>query len=164
LSATVRFSILYGGWMLFLFLFFYFDTNPLSHWINEIQRSTLLDLLRFFLGEKRIEGIDILAHPEFRIYITQACNGLIPYYLYLAAVLAYPSRWRDRILWGAAGYLVISAVNVLRLLFVTAMVAKNPANFGWSHNFIGNLFLMVVGLGLFYAYIRWGRGGKSVQN
>ena len=152
-----KFLLHYLLWTAGLFLFFYLDTNQLSHWINEAQRNLLIEALRFSLGEERIRGLDILAHPKFRIIITQACNGLIPYYFYLAAVLAFPKRWSDRIFWALIGYLVISVVNLLRLLFVTAMVARSPENFHWAHDLLGNLFLMAVGLALFYAYLRLAR-------
>jgi exosortase/archaeosortase family protein len=157
MTQSRRFLLHYLLWVAVLFLLFYLDTNPLSHWINETQRQWLLEALRFFLGEERIRGLDILAHPHFRIIITQACNGLIPYYLYLAAILAYPRPWRDRLLWALLGYLVISGINVLRLLMVTAIVAGNPASFHWSHDILGNALLMVAGLGLFYLFLRMSR-------
>ena len=154
MSPSRRFLLTYLLWVGGLFLLLYLDTNPLSHWLNETQRTLLLEQLRLFLGPERIDGIDILAHPRFRIYITQACNGLIPFYLYLAAILAFPASWKRRVLWGVLGYLVISAVNLLRLLFVTAMVERSPDNFPWAHDLLGNLMLMAVGLGLFLLFIR----------
>lgn len=157
MTRSRRFLLHYLVWVAALFLLLYLDTNPLSHWINETQRRWLLEALRFSLGTERIRGIDILAHPHFRIIITQACNGLIPYYLYLAAILAYPRPWRDRLIWAVLGYFVISIVNVLRLLMVTAIVARNPASFHWSHDILGNAVLMVAGLGLFYLFLRTGR-------
>jgi len=154
MSPARRFVFAYLGGVALLFGLFYLDTNPLSHWINEAQRQMLLDMLKATLGEDRIRGIDILAHPKFRIFITQACNGLIPYYLYLAAVLAYPVRWSRRLLWALIGYGVITLVNLLRLLFVTAMVERAPSNFPWSHDLVGNLMLMATGLVLFLAFVR----------
>ena len=161
MSPSRRFLLAYLLWVGGLFLLLYLDTNPISRWVNEVQRTLLLDQLRFFLGAERIEGIDILAHPQFRIFITQACNGLIPFYLYLAAILAFPASWKRRVLWGILGYLVISAVNLLRLLFVTAMVARSPDNFPWAHDLLGNLMLMAVGLGLFLGFIRQGNSRKK---
>ena len=154
-DASKRFLIAYGVWLAVLFGLFYLNTNPLSHWLNEWQRGTLLEMLRYFLGADRIRGIRIIAHPKFHIIITQACNGFIPYYLYLAGVFAYPYyRWSWRILWAVIGYGIISAVNVARLLFVTAMTGHSPGNFHWSHDLVGNFLLMVTGLGLFWLYIR----------
>ncbi|ADV45596.1 exosortase/archaeosortase family protein [Nitratifractor salsuginis] len=162
MTQSQRFLLHYLSWVAVLFLLFYLDTNSLSHWINETQRQWLLDALRFFLGEDRVRGLDILAHPHFRIIITRACNGLIPYYLYLAAILAYPRSWKARLTWAVLGYGVISAVNLLRLLMVTALVAKNPSNFHWAHDLLGNALLMVTGLGLFYGFLRRSRPTRSI--
>jgi len=163
MSPAQRFILAYLGWVGLLFALFYLDTNPLSHWINETQREMLLDMLRATLGEERIRGIDILAHPKFRIFITQACNGLIPYYLYLAAVLAYPVVWSKRLLWALIGYGVISVVNLLRLIFVTAMVERAPSNFSWSHDLVGNLLLMATGMALFLLFVRFSEGREGAQ-
>lgn len=162
-SRSMSFVIHYFIWTGLLFVLFYLDTNPISHWINEAQRSLLLDELRWALGEERIRSVDILAHPEFRIIITQACNGLIPYYLYLGGVLAYPyARWRCKFFWAIVGYGLISAVNFGRLLFVTAMTERAPENFHWSHDIVGNFILMSAGLFLYWLFLETGslRGRK----
>ncbi len=45
-------------------------------------------------------------------------------------------------------------VNLIRLLFVTEMTRGGGENFWWSHDIVGNIMLMVVGLGLFFMFIR----------
>ena len=156
-GGSRAFAFRYLVWLAFLFFLLYFDTNPISHWINEAQRSLLLDALRWVLGEDRIRGVDILAHPKFRIIVTRACNGLIPFYLYMAGVLAFPYvHWFCKILWGVVGYGILSTVNLGRLLFVTSMTQRAPENFHWSHDIAGNLILMSAGLSLYWIYLRFG--------
>jgi exosortase/archaeosortase family protein len=60
------------------------------------------------------------------------------------------------------GYVVFSVVNVLRILLVVyvTQTGEGHADFYWSHDLVGNLLLMLVGLGLFIAFIK--TSSKSV--
>jgi exosortase/archaeosortase family protein len=139
--------------LVLLFTLFYLNITPLATFLNELQRGWLMDSLRYFLGDI-VQDIYIYSAPNFRIRITYACNGLIPYYLFLASIFAYPSKWLLKIIWAVVGYFAIYWINLLRLLFVTEMTKSGGQNFWWSHDLIGNLMLMVVGLGLFFLFIR----------
>ncbi len=150
---TKEFILSYLLWLGVLFGLFYLNTNHLAVFLNELQRSWLLDSLRYFLGDI-VRDIYIYSCENFRIRITYACNGLIPYYLFLASIFAYPSTWKLRFFWAILGYFAIFVVNLLRLLFVTQMTKSGGENFWWSHDIVGNLMLMVVGLGLFFSFIR----------
>ncbi len=112
-----------------------------------------MDSLKYFLGDI-VNDIYIYSASDFRIRITYACNGLIPYYLFLASIFAYPSNWSIKVVWTFLGYLTIYVVNLIRLLFVTEMTRGGGENFWWSHDIVGNIMLMVVGLGLFFMFIR----------
>ena len=150
---TKQFIIAYILWLGVLFGLFYFNTNPLATFLNELQRGWLMDSLRYFLGDI-VKDIYIYSSDTFRIRITYACNGLIPFYLFLASIFAYPSSWKLKIAWGIFGYFAIYIINVFRLLFVTAMTRNGGENFEWSHDIVGNAMLMIVGLSLFTSFIR----------
>lgn len=64
--------------------------------------------------------------------------------------------------WLLLGYLVYALVNVARILMVVHFVELEGGggNFHWSHDIMGNTILLVVGLGLFIAFIRIGRPKK----
>lgn len=151
---TKSFLLSYVIWLGVLFGLFYFNTNSFAVFLNELQRGWLMDSLRYFLGDI-VKDIYIYSCDTFRIRITYACNGLIPYYLFLASIFAYPSTWTLRLIWAVLGYFAIYIVNVARLLFVTEMTRSGGANFGWAHDIVGNLMLMAVGLTLFISFMRF---------
>ena len=155
-----RFIILYFAALAFLFLFFYADTSVISERVNFWQKSLTLYFLDLLLKPGQVVGSDILISPGYKLIITQACNGMIPILFYGASVIAYPASLSHRIIWGILGYLVISAANILRLVFVTYMVERGRENFELAHDLAGNALLMTVGLGLFVAFIRTGRKEK----
>ena len=154
-----RFVALYFLFLALLFVFFYLPTSPISLFLNQMQGDLTLYLLGLFLEPGQLQGIDIMINPHYKIIINQACNGLIPFFFLAASILAYPATLLHKTLWLLLGYLVYTAVNVARILMVVHFVEGEGGrgNFHWSHDIMGNALLLVVGLGLFIAFIRSSR-------
>lgn len=157
-----QFVIYYFLFLALLFGLFYAATSPLSLWLNEGQTGLTLWALSLFLDPQQIKGIDIWINPHYKIYISQACNGMIPILFLFAAILSYPAKLLHKMLWMVITYLLFSVVNVVRLLWVVyvTMHGRGHADFWWSHDIVGNLMLLVTGLVLFVGFIRT-RGAGS---
>lgn len=65
--------------------------------------------------------------------VTPACFGLAAVTVYLAAVLATPAGWRDRLRGIGLGLVAIGLANVLRLVVLTAIFMYAFAAFGFVH-------------------------------
>jgi len=135
---------------------FYTETSILSTLVNERQTKLTLFFLDMFLPPEQLQGIDIWINTQYKIIINQACNGIIPILFLFAAILAYPSTLWYKIFWMSIGYILFSLVNVFRILLVVYFVEQEGGrgNFYWSHDLIGNVLLMSVGLGLFILFIK----------
>ena len=159
-----RFIAFYFLFLAILFMLFYADTNPLSTYINDAQTSLTLALLNLFLEPSQLKGIDIWINPHYKIIINHSCNAMIPILFLFAAILAYPSSLGYKFVWMLMGYLIFSLVNVLRILLVVYFVEQEGGrgNFYWSHDFLGNAILMIVGLSLFILFIKTSRGLKAL--
>jgi len=151
-----RFVALYFLFLALLFVFFYLPTSPVSLYLNQVQTGLTLYLLGLFLEPGQLQGIDIMINPHYKIIINQACNGLIPFFFLAASILAFPATLLHKALWLLIGYLVYSLANVGRILMVVHFVESEGGrgNFHWSHDIVGNAILLVVGLGLFIAFIK----------
>ncbi|MCD6653308.1 MAG: archaeosortase/exosortase family protein [Sulfurovum sp.] len=151
-----RFVVLYFFFLVLLFVFLYAPTTEISVKFNEIQTQFTLFLLEWFLQPQQLQGIDIWINPQYKIVITQACNGMIPILFLFASILAYPSAVSHKIIWMLIGYLSFTAVNVLRLLMVVYFVQREGGrdNFYWAHDILGNFLLMILGLLLFFVFIK----------
>ncbi len=151
-----RFITLYFLYLILLFVFFYAHTSAVSMFFNDNQTKLTLFFLNIFLDPTQIRGIDIWINPQYKIVISQACNGIIPILFLFASILAYPSMWWLKIFWMSIGYVLFSLINVLRILMVVYFVEQEGGkeNFYWSHDLIGNILLMVTGLGLFILFIK----------
>ena len=154
-----RFIALYFLFLALLFVFFYFPTSPFSRWLNDGQTQLTLLFLSFFLEPEQLKGFDIWINPQYKIIITQACNGMIPILFLFASILAFPSRVIIKLFWMILGYILFSLINVVRLLFVVyiTQTGKGYTDFYWSHDLVGNALLMITGLGLFIAFIKTSR-------
>jgi exosortase/archaeosortase family protein len=154
-----RFVLLYFLFLSLLFGLFYAPTSSLSVWLNGGQTRLTLWGLSLFLDPDQLKGIDIWINPHYRIYISQACNGMIPILFLFAAILAYPSRIWHKIVWLILGYLFFAVTNVVRLLWVTYATthAGGHEAFWWAHDIVGNALLVSTGFGLFVAFVKTGR-------
>jgi len=148
-----KFVLLYLLLLLILFGLFYWQISPMAEYINYYQTKMTLYFLKIGLRDGQLLGIDIWIHPHYKIIITKACNGMIPILILLAGVFAYPVNWIDKFIWGLIGYLILTVSNILRLLMVAYFV-KSQADFPLYHDLFGNIFLIIMGLLLFYFFIR----------
>lgn len=151
-----RFVALYFFFLALLFVFLYAPATEISVMLNETQTQLTLFLLKWFLQPQQLQGIDIWISPQYKIVITQACNGMIPILFLFASILAYPSSLLHKIIWMLIGYLSFTVINVLRLLMVVYFVQREGGrdNFYWAHDLLGNFLLMILGLLLFFVFIK----------
>ena len=151
-----RFVALYFLFLALLFVFFYAPTSAVSTLLNEGQTKLTLYFLDIFLAPEQLKGVDIWINPHYKIIINKACNGVIPILFLFASILAYPSSVGHKILWMVIGYVLFSIVNVARILLVVyaTQTGEGHEDFYWSHDLIGNILLMLTGLGLFIAFIK----------
>lgn len=151
-----RFVVLYFIFLALLFIVFYAPSSKISFLLNEGQTTLTLFFLDVFLDSSQLKGVDIWINPHYKIIITKACNGIIPILFLSASILAYPSRIGYKVIWIGIGYILFSIVNVGRILMVVYITQKGSgqADFYWSHDFIGNLLLVLTGLLLFVLFIK----------
>jgi len=151
-----QFVSLYFLFLAILFVFFYAPTTSISDIINDGQSKLTLYFLDMCLEPGQLKGIDIWINPYYKIIINKACNGVIPILFLFASILAYPSSIVHKICWMLLGYLLFSVVNVARILLVVYFTetGRGQKEFYWSHDIVGNMLLMLTGVGIFVAFIK----------
>jgi len=161
-----RFVALYFLFLVLLFVLFYAPTSAISTFLNDGQTELTILFLGFFLEPEQLKGIDIWINPHYKVFISKACNGMIPILFLFASILAYPSSYAHKILWMLIGYVVFSLVNVGRILLVVYATkeGKGQEEFYWSHDLVGNGILMMTGLVLFAAFIKTASRPKMTES
>lgn len=146
----------YFLYLILFFALFYAPTNSVSIMLNEAQNNLTLYGLDMFLQPHQRKGVDIWINPHYKIVITQACNGMIPILFLYASIWAFPSKISHKFLWMFLGYILFFVVNIVRILWVVYVTENGTGHgdFYWSHDIIGNILLLLTGLGLFIAFIK----------
>ena len=158
IEPSNRFIILYFIWFLILFGIFYWGTywsaSKIGFYIDYYQRDFIMQMLDALLDNK-IVNYDIIINPKYHVVITPECNGLVPYFIFLAGVLAYSCNIFKKLFWLIGGYFIFSLVNLLRLYLVVEIVNKYGSKYFFiAHDIGGNLLLVVTGAISFLIYLK----------
>jgi len=157
IDAQNRFLIAYPLWFAALFALFYWGKfwsySPIGEVIDHYQRAWIMAVLDAVLNNAIVD-YDIIINPRYHIVITPECNGLIPYFIYLAGVLAYPRSWLLKFKWAILGLIVFNIANIVRLIVVVWVVNRyGDGSFYYIHDIGGNIFLVTVGSFMFLRYL-----------
>ena len=75
----------------------------------------VLKVVGYFGGFPVHKMHTIMGSGSFEVDVAPACSGAVPTSIYMAAVFAYPSTWRSRLLGAALGIVTIQIVNIVRV-------------------------------------------------
>jgi exosortase/archaeosortase family protein len=158
-----KFVYAYPIWLALLFGLFYWGNywsySPFGQLLDSMQRGWIMPTLDALLPNSIVD-FDIIINPRYHVVITPECNGLIPYFIYLAGVLAYPKELSLKLKYGVIGFVVFGIANIIRLVVVVLVVNKyGDKAFFYIHDIGGNLLLIAVGAFLFLRYL----GAKKID-
>lgn len=93
---------------------------PLSHLVAVL----CVPVLSLF-GEASLSGTT-LQFQAFRGTVVEACNGVLPTYIFLAAVIAFPSSGTDKLRGALLGVPAIFLINLARVISLMLLGAYKP--------------------------------------
>ena len=158
LDASTRFLIAFPVWLLILFGLFYWGRfwshSPIGEYLDSLIRSIIMPILDALL-DSPIIGYDIIINPHYKVVITPECNGLIPFLMISAAIIAFSCSIKRKVIWVLASAAIFFVVNIFRLYIVAIVVKRYGSEyFYYIHDIGGNLILVVTGALIFLRYIR----------
>ena len=151
-----RFLITYLILMIAFFFFAWFkpihkiiDVNGLYTQSVVVATSKILTLLSI---PSTFQG-SIIALPGLSLDVKFGCNGLEAVMIYSIAVLAYPAHWKKKIVGIAAGFFVLQAANILRIVLLVYSGIHLRNLFEYIHIYIAQGIMIVLSLILFFIYL-----------
>jgi len=90
----------------------------------------------------------LISSSKFQMGIVTGCTALIPIAIFIAAVLAYPCRIRDKIIGILFGIVTINAVNLVRTVTLFFIGTSFPGFFETAHFLIWQSLVIVISIGL----------------
>ncbi|MCI0531078.1 MAG: archaeosortase/exosortase family protein [candidate division Zixibacteria bacterium] len=104
------------------------------------------------LGMKTSVYGTILRTPEASLNIGTGCNGIEAVVIFISAILAFPTGWKNKmwgLLWGFAGIFIINQSRVIGLFLINLHA---PQYLDLAHTYIGQTYVIIAGLAL---WILW---------
>ncbi len=88
------------------------------------------------------------------MYVKFGCNGLEAILLFMAAVLAYPSSWRLKIIGIIVGSTILQILNILRIALLAWVLEYHPQNFALMHEYVTQSIMIALAFILFLFYLQ----------
>jgi exosortase H (IPTLxxWG-CTERM-specific) len=103
----------------------------------------------------------VISLPSIALDIKFGCNGLEAVMIYSVAVVAFPSSWRKKMLGIFAGFVVIQAVNILRIAGLAYSGVHFRRIFDYIHIYVAQGMMIAVSLGVFFFYLHYVRSDSK---
>lgn len=116
--------------------------QPAAWLIQQFSRSTPVSA----------QGHRIVA-PGIRLSVLNGCEGFEGIFLIVAAILAFPARWKYKLIGIGAGCLLMYGLNQLRITVLFYALRMDPSWFNPLHGYIGPTFIITIGCLYFFYYL-----------
>ena len=143
----ITFLGFFAGSVLGFALFLQFDavTIHLVQPYTERLAHVAAAILNVF-GEGAAVSGTLLRSPRFAVNIYHGCNGVLATAIYLSAVLAFPSRWRDKAVGAAIGIPAIQAINMARIVSLYYIGIHWPDFFAAAHGYVWQSIVILLSM------------------
>ncbi|HKY33507.1 MAG TPA: exosortase H [Candidatus Polarisedimenticolia bacterium] len=96
--------------------------------------------------ETSVSGTLIVGVEGFAVNVLDGCNGVLVSSILVAAVLAFPSSWREKALGLALGIGVIQALNLARVVSLYYLGLRHPALFETFHLYVWQTVIVILSM------------------
>ena len=94
----------------------------------------------------------------FGVSIEPGCNGIEACIVLFAAVMAFPSSWRHKLIGLALGFLAVQGLNVVRVISLFYLGQWNTQVFNFAHEYLWQALIM---LDVLIVWLLWIRAGNK---
>ena len=95
------------------------------------------------------------AESGFAVAIQAGCNGVEATIVLVAAMVAFPSPWRWKLIGIGAGFIAIQLMNLARIITLFYLGQWNSTAFEWAHLYIWQALIMLDVLVVFLIWLRY---------
>jgi len=90
----------------------------------------------------------------FAVSIEAGCNGVEATIVLLAAMLAYPAPWKNKLAGLVAGTLAVQGLNIVRVISLFYLGQWNRSWFEWAHLYVWQALIMLDVLIVWLVWVR----------
>ena len=152
-SVISSFVIFFGAVAVFIFLYSRLRATPSFDGFLRFTARVTAILLNLTGGGVVVKET-LVSSPRFAFQIVDLCTAIMPMMIFTAAVLAFPSRIKDKglgLLIGLAGIFVVNQLRLVSLFYIGSYV---PGIFDTTHLLVWQSLMILASIGfwLLWAY------------
>jgi exosortase H (IPTLxxWG-CTERM-specific) len=110
-----------------------------------------------FFGIPSICRGSIIQLPSIALDVKFGCSGLEAVMIYCIAVIAFPSPWKGRLIGIVFGFLVIQALNIVRIAGLAYAGIHFKNLFDYIHIYVAQGIMIAVSLAIFFIYLSYAK-------
>lgn len=154
----VRFLLLFSTILVVLFfveLMHLVQAALIVPWTTFLAKISV-SVMQVFDSSVRAYG-DVIQniHSGVGVQIEPGCNGVEACIVLVAAILAFPARWRHKFFGIWLGVLAVQVVNVLRVVSLYYLLQWNQPVFEFVHLYMWQALIMLDVLVVWLAWVRF---------
>lgn len=96
----------------------------------------------------------------FGVSIEPGCNGIEACIVLFAAIMAFPSTWRHKLVGLVLGFVAVQGLNVVRVISLFYLGQWNTQVFNFAHEYLWQALIM---LDVLIVWLLWVRAGSKAQ-
>lgn len=113
-------------------------------------------LMQLFDHQVIFHGVELIdSQSGFSVSIQAGCNGVEAALILVAAILAYPTSWKAKVIGVFVGFLSVQALNILRIISLFYLGKWNTQAFEWAHLYIWQTLIMLDVLIVFLVWLKF---------
>ena len=90
----------------------------------------------------------------FAVSIEAGCNGVEATIVLIAAMLAFPAPWKNKIIGLVAGIIAVQGLNIVRIISLFYLGQWNYSVFEWAHLYVWQALIMLDVLIVWLLWVR----------
>jgi exosortase/archaeosortase family protein len=157
MRLVLRFSLVFLGYVLLFSVLVRIDEVLLGGAVSGglsrfVARGAVFFLNLLGAGAVLSESTITYGSRSFRI--VPECTGVEVIGLFVAAVLAFPARWKSRVRGLALGIPALAALNGIRVLTLVYAGARSPKALDYGHLYVWPVIVLGVTVALWLSWAR----------
>lgn len=146
--TALRFALFFFGGLLAFSAFA--AAVEIQNQLGPIERfltRSAAELARLAGGSPEILNGNVIVVSQATLLVNHECTGLFVLVVLACFILAYPAKWRPKLIGLAFGVSMLSALNVVRIATLVRLAEFYPSLLEYFHEYVWQgVFLMLVTL------------------
>lgn len=157
MSPRARYALLFA---LYFGVFFVLDFTPyiqrhaVAHWTDLL--ATFSGMLLALIHPHVVVVQNMIIDDATRVGVTilSGCNAVEACGLLIAAMLSFPTYWKERFAGAISGTLAVQSVNLVRIVSLFFLAEWNQWAFDFAHRFLWQALIIVDVLVVWLIWVR----------